>query len=195
MRRKRERQRTRTVRAKEPAVRKTTAPQKPKKEHRGLKRFRNGVLVVIFISILTVFGIGVGMYISVEKEIRDMNVQNLAINYSSLVYYTDADGNSYELEQLFNNGNRVWIDSSEIPNVLKEAIVSIEDERFYNHGGVDIKRSAGAFLGWVKEQLGLELDKKKMVVNDGIKALGTYEVPIKLHPKVMGTLRVKVTEQ
>ena len=155
MRRKRERQRTRTVRAKEPAVRKTTAPQKPKKEHRGLKRFRNGVLVVIFISILTVFGIGVGMYISVEKEIRDMNVQNLAINYSSLVYYTDADGNSYELEQLFNNGNRVWIDSSEIPDVLKDAIVSIEDERFYNHGGVDIKRSAGAFLGWVKEQLGL----------------------------------------
>ena len=58
-------------------------------------------------------------------------------------------------------------------------------------GSVSTKEIAAA----VKEQLGLELDKKKMVVNDGIKALGTYEVPIKLHPKVMGTLRVKVTEQ
>ena len=58
-------------------------------------------------------------------------------------------------------------------------------------GSVSTKEIAAA----VKEQLGLELDKKKMVVNDGIKALGTYEVPIKLHPKGMGTLRVKVTEQ
>ena len=41
----------------------------------------------------------------------------------------------------------------------------------------------------------LLLDKKKMVLNDGIKALGTYEVTVKLHPKVTGTLRVKVTEQ
>ena len=47
----------------------------------------------------------------------------------------------------------------------------------------------------VKEQLGLELDKKKMALTDGIKALGTYEVTVKLHPKVNGVLRVKVTEQ
>ena len=58
-------------------------------------------------------------------------------------------------------------------------------------GSVSTKEIAVA----VKEQLGLELDKKKMVLNDGIKTLGTYEVNVKLHPKVMGTLRVKVTEQ
>lgn len=58
-------------------------------------------------------------------------------------------------------------------------------------GSVSTKEIAAA----VKEQLGLELDKKKMVLNDGIKALGTYEVTVKLHPKVTGTLRVKVTEQ
>ncbi|MCI5712063.1 MAG: 50S ribosomal protein L9 [Lachnospiraceae bacterium] len=58
-------------------------------------------------------------------------------------------------------------------------------------GSVSTKEIAAA----VKEQLGLELDKKKMVLNDGIKALGTYEVNVKLHPKVTGTLRVKVTEQ
>lgn len=46
-----------------------------------------------------------------------------------------------------------------------------------------------------KEQLGLELDKKKMQLKDAIKTFGTYEVSIKLHPKVTGILRVKVTEE
>lgn len=46
-----------------------------------------------------------------------------------------------------------------------------------------------------KAQLGLDIDKKKMVLADPIKALGTYEVAVKLHAKVTGTLRVKVTEE
>ena len=45
-----------------------------------------------------------------------------------------------------------------------------------------------------KKQLGLELDKKKMVLPEAIKALGTYEVPVKLHPEVQGILRVQVVE-
>ena len=45
-----------------------------------------------------------------------------------------------------------------------------------------------------KEQLDVEIDKKKMTLKDGIKALGTYEVAVKLHTKVTATGRVKVTE-
>lgn len=45
-----------------------------------------------------------------------------------------------------------------------------------------------------KDQLNLELDKKKMQLKDGIKAFGVYEVPIRIHPKVTATLKVKVTE-
>lgn len=44
----------------------------------------------------------------------------------------------------------------------------------------------------VKEQLGLEIDKKKMQLSEPIKSLGTHEVPIRLHQKVTGTLRVHV---
>ena len=36
--------------------------------------------------------------------------------------------------------------------------------------------------------------KKKIVLDDAIKAPGTYNVQIKLHPQVTGTLSVKVTE-
>ncbi|MCR5704111.1 MAG: 50S ribosomal protein L9 [Eubacterium sp.] len=43
-----------------------------------------------------------------------------------------------------------------------------------------------------KKQLGLEIDKKKIVIPDAIKSLGTYNVNIKLHKDVTGTLAVKV---
>jgi len=45
-----------------------------------------------------------------------------------------------------------------------------------------------------KTQIQLELDKKKMQLTDPIKALGTYEVPVKLHQKVTAKLTVQVVE-
>lgn len=76
---------------------------------------------------------------------------------------------------------------------LKDKIVEVKikaGEGGRTFGSVSTKEIAAA----VKDQLNLELDKKKMVLNDPIKALGTYEVSLKLHAKVTGTLRVKVTE-
>lgn len=57
-------------------------------------------------------------------------------------------------------------------------------------GAVSTKEIAAA----AKEQTGLDLDKKKMQLADPIKALGTYEVPVKLHPKVTAKLSVQVVE-
>ena len=47
----------------------------------------------------------------------------------------------------------------------------------------------------VKKQMDLTIDKKKVQLKDAIKALGTYEVPVKLHPKVTAKLKVVVTEE
>lgn len=58
-------------------------------------------------------------------------------------------------------------------------------------GSVSTKEIAAA----AKEQLDLELDKKKMQLPEGLKALGIHEVPIKLHPKVTASLKVKVVEE
>lgn len=44
----------------------------------------------------------------------------------------------------------------------------------------------------VKKQLGMDIDKKKIVIPDAIKSLGTYNVNIKLHKDVVGKLAVKV---
>ena len=45
-----------------------------------------------------------------------------------------------------------------------------------------------------KEQLNLEIDKKKLVLPEAIKTFGTHEVPVKLHKDVTGKLTVKVVE-
>ena len=47
----------------------------------------------------------------------------------------------------------------------------------------------------VKEQLGMDIDKKKLVMDGPIKTLGTTKVPVKIHPKVTGTLNVVVKEE
>lgn len=46
----------------------------------------------------------------------------------------------------------------------------------------------------VKEQLGIEVDKKKIQLQDPIKTLGTHNVQIKIHPKVTAEVKVVVTE-
>ncbi len=46
-----------------------------------------------------------------------------------------------------------------------------------------------------KKQHGLELDKKKIQLADPIRTFGMHEVPIKLHPQVVGNLNVLVKEK
>ena len=46
----------------------------------------------------------------------------------------------------------------------------------------------------VSDQLKLDIDKKKMVLTDPIKTLGTFEVQVKLHKDVTAKLTVKVVE-
>lgn len=47
----------------------------------------------------------------------------------------------------------------------------------------------------VKDQLGLEVDKKKIQLKETIKTLGTHIVPVKLHPEVTAELKVSVIEE
>lgn len=74
----------------------------------------------------------------------------------------------------------------------KEGVLAIKtgsDGRVF--GSVSTKEIAEA----AKEQLGYELDKKKMHLKDAIKSIGTFHVPVKLHPKVTVELKVVVKEK
>ena len=58
-------------------------------------------------------------------------------------------------------------------------------------GSVSSKEIAVA----VKDQMGYDIDKKKIQLKDALKTLGTHTVPVKLHPKVTVELKVIVTEE
>ena len=57
-------------------------------------------------------------------------------------------------------------------------------------GAVSTKEIATA----CKEQLDIEIDKHKLVLKEPIKALGTYQIPVKLHPQVSAELKVIVKD-
>ncbi len=69
---------------------------------------------------------------------------------------------------------------------VEMAIKAGQDGRVF--GSVSTKEIAAA----AKDQLGYDLDKKKMQLREPIKNLGTYMVPIRLHPKVTAELKVVV---
>ncbi len=74
----------------------------------------------------------------------------------------------------------------------KEVVVSIKaGEGGKTFGSVSSKEIAQAY----KEQCGVEIEKKKIQMTESIKNFGVYEVKVKLHPKVTGTLKVKVVEK
>lgn len=57
-------------------------------------------------------------------------------------------------------------------------------------GSVSSKEIAAA----CKEQTGMEIDKKKIQLEENLKGFGSYEVSVKLHTQVTGKLLVKVVE-
>ena len=74
----------------------------------------------------------------------------------------------------------------------KEVVLTIKaGEGGRTFGAVSSKEIANAY----KEQCGIAIDKKKIQLQESIKSFGVHEVKIKLHPKVTGTLKVKVKEQ
>ena len=70
-----------------------------------------------------------------------------SMNLSSTIYYTDpSTGEAKGLRTLHGEENRVKVDYEEIPGDLINALVAIEDQRFWKHQGVDWRRTGGAFL-------------------------------------------------
>ncbi len=68
---------------------------------------------------------------------------------ASLIYALDEDGEYTEYEQIHSSTKRLWVTIDKIPKHAQQAAIAIEDERFYTHQGMDIKRTAGAVLGFV----------------------------------------------
>lgn len=89
-------------------------------------------------------------------------------------------------KELLENAKALAAKLEEVPVVV--AIKAGEGGKTF--GSVSSKEIAAA----VKEQRGLEVDKKKIQLSENLKNFGTYEVTVKLHPSVAAKLSVKVQE-
>ncbi|MBQ9460054.1 MAG: transglycosylase domain-containing protein [Oscillospiraceae bacterium] len=81
----------------------------------------------------------------------DVDIGAFALKQSSVIYYPDTDsGRWVELTKLHGVENRTLIDYERIPDHVVKALISIEDERFYEHKGVDWKSTAGQVVNMLR---------------------------------------------
>lgn len=108
-----------------------------------------GVLCGCFCGIA--FALYVHIYINPSAQETAVEIsKGLGLNLNSFIYAKESDSDEYKLyETIKGKENREWVDSDKIPDTLKNAVVAIEDERFYKHHGVDWVRTIGAVKGWL----------------------------------------------
>lgn len=75
-----------------------------------------------------------------------ISLEDYKLTESSTILYKDSSGNWQELLKLAADEDRIWVDYEQIPKYMEQAIVSIEDKRFYEHKGVDWYRTSGALI-------------------------------------------------
>lgn len=126
-------------------------------------------------------------------EASDAYARNVLIRRKLAVEATGKAMNDLKLKKA--NDEKVAEENLEAAKELKEKLdqssVTVKaktgegDRLFGSISGKEIAEAA-------KEQLGVELDKRKIVVENPIKTIGTMSVTVKLHPKVKAGLSVKV---
>ena len=114
-----------------------------KKKHSKFKKF---IIIFIVICILLCLA-GMGVFAAIFfGDTWNMTKDDLVIKMQNSVTY-DKDGKV--LHELAGEENRKIIPLSEMGEYLPKAYVAIEDERFYKHSGIDIKRTAGAIVTYI----------------------------------------------
>lgn len=98
-----------------------------------LKLILTAFLAAIVVGICVVLGMFKGI-LSSAPNINPASV--LPTGYASIIY--DAKGNE-TTKLVAENSNRSYEDMTKIPQYLADAFVAIEDERFYEHNGIDLK--------------------------------------------------------
>lgn len=99
--------------------------------------------ILLTILVLLVIGIAAGsaLFFYYVKSAPALVTNKLSSTGSTVIY----DSNNKKIMSLGSN-NRTVINENDVPQQLKDAIVSVEDRQFYQQKGIDPKRILGAFL-------------------------------------------------
>jgi len=114
------------------------------------------VLVLFMMVILAVtFAIGYFKYLEASFDVNEAIASGdipvlgkTSMDTRSAIYVQDKNGEWVRHRDL-SGGNSLWMDLDDIPKYMQDAVVAIEDERFWEHEGVDWKRTTGAMINLV----------------------------------------------
>ena len=124
---------------------------KNKKPQTKKKKIAKKILIAILLIFLILAGVAFGIICGIAREAK-LTAKDFAIkNENSIVL--DKDGN--KIAELSGTENRKYISISEMAPYLPEAFISIEDERFREHMGIDIKRTLGATVKYALSKVGI----------------------------------------
>ncbi|NLB80525.1 MAG: PBP1A family penicillin-binding protein [Clostridiaceae bacterium] len=119
------------------------------------KLFLKVFVGIALVGVIVATGIISGALLGVIDSTKDLNINELSLNATTFVYYTDEEtGEQIEYERLSGEENRVWVDITDTPDYLWKAFVAIEDERFFKHKGFDIKSTSKAVFDYVLRRNG-----------------------------------------
>ncbi|EGT3615391.1 peptidase [Clostridium perfringens] len=120
-----------------------------KNQPKGKKFFKWFFIGILLLGITAATVVGVYV-LSIIRSAPDLDVQAIqSLNQPSILY--DDQGNF--MDNVITREQRYVVTSEEIPDNLKNAFVAIEDERFYEHKGIDIRRIFGVIVSNVKGRL------------------------------------------
>ncbi len=96
-------------------------------------------LAILAVTACAVCGIalGIGIFKSILSLTPVINANEVIASGQATIVY-DADGNEID-QYVSTNSNRIEVGMDDIPELLGKAFVAIEDERFYQHKGIDYK--------------------------------------------------------
>lgn len=98
------------------------------------------VMMCIVVTVLTVY------VLDFADNSYDANLRDVEMKYTSFVYAYDENGNEVEIKRLAADENRIWVNYEEISPSLIDAVIAVEDKRFYEHKGVDWQRTVSSLL-------------------------------------------------
>ncbi len=124
-------------------------PQQKKIRRRHLRRLGQLLLTVMLVGVISLCIIGSVLVVYVVKSFdADEYLPELgkfSMDARSVIYVKDGKGGWEPYHNLLG-GNSVWVDLDELPVNLQNALVAIEDERFWEHEGVDWQRTTSAMV-------------------------------------------------
>jgi penicillin-binding protein 1A len=101
-------------------------------------------LFLVIIITVCIIAVSVTAYVmQFAENAFDVDLKDVDLSFSSFLKAYDKDGNEVTIKQLSTDQNRVWVSIDDMPKSLIDAVVANEDQRFFEHDGVDWTRTVG----------------------------------------------------